>query len=49
VEEIFAQGHTFAAWKINKDAGKKTLGDVKRIKVSGRCWIGVLAEGTDED
>jgi len=32
VEEIFAQGHTFAAWKIKKDVGKKTLADVKRIE-----------------
>lgn len=28
VEEIFKQGHTFAAWKIGKDVGKKTLEDV---------------------
>jgi len=33
VEEIFAQGHTFATWKIKKDVGKKTLADVKRIEV----------------
>jgi len=32
VEEIFAQGHTFTAWQIKKDVGKKTLGDVKKIK-----------------
>jgi len=32
VEEIFAQGHTFAAWKIKKDVGKKTLADVKRME-----------------
>ncbi|KIY70281.1 general substrate transporter [Cylindrobasidium torrendii FP15055 ss-10] len=28
VEEIFAQGHTFSAWKIKKDVGKKSLGQV---------------------
>jgi hypothetical protein len=27
VEEIFAQGHTFAAWKI-----KKTLANIKRME-----------------
>ena len=28
VEEIFSQGHTFSAWKIGKDVGKKTLKEV---------------------
>ncbi|PPQ98671.1 hypothetical protein CVT26_013817 [Gymnopilus dilepis] len=28
VEEIFQQGHTFTAWKIGKDVGKKTLAEV---------------------
>ncbi|KAF9004361.1 general substrate transporter [Cyathus striatus] len=28
VEEIFKQGHTFTAWKIGKDVGKKTLQEV---------------------
>jgi len=28
VEEIFKQGHTFAAWKIGKNIGKKTLKEV---------------------
>jgi hypothetical protein len=28
VEEIFSQGHAFAAWKIGKDVGKKTLKEV---------------------
>jgi len=28
VEEIFNQGHTFTAWKIGKDVGKKTLEEV---------------------
>jgi hypothetical protein len=48
VEEIFAQGHTFTAWQIKKDVGKKTLGDVKKIKVGDDCWCGAWAEGPDE-
>jgi hypothetical protein len=32
VEEIFAQGHTFSAWKIKKDVGKKTLADIKGME-----------------
>lgn len=28
VEEIFSQGHTFTAWKIGNDVGKKTLQEV---------------------
>ena len=28
VEEIFNQGHTFSAWEIGKDVGKKTLKEV---------------------
>jgi sugar porter (SP) family MFS transporter len=28
VEEIFNEGHTFAAWKIGKNVGKKTLKEV---------------------
>ena len=28
VEEIFNQGHTFTAWKIGKNVGKKTLKEV---------------------
>jgi Sugar (and other) transporter len=28
VEEIFGQGHTFTAWMIGKDVGKKTLKEV---------------------
>ena len=28
VEEIFNQGHTFTAWMIGKDVGKKTLKEV---------------------
>ena len=30
IEDVFSQGHTFAAWKIKRDVGKKTLEDVKR-------------------
>jgi sugar porter (SP) family MFS transporter len=30
IEEVFAQGHTFSAWKIKSDVGRKTLADVKR-------------------
>ncbi|QRW20714.1 Sugar (and other) transporter [Rhizoctonia solani] len=29
IEEIFAQGHTFAAWKIKNDVGHRTLAQVK--------------------
>lgn len=28
IEDVFAQGHTFTAWKIKKDVGKKTLEEV---------------------
>ena len=28
VEEIFAQGHIFTAWKIDREVGKKTIRDV---------------------
>ncbi|KDQ08027.1 hypothetical protein BOTBODRAFT_585605 [Botryobasidium botryosum FD-172 SS1] len=28
IEEVFAQGHAFSAWRIKSDVGKKTLGDV---------------------
>jgi hypothetical protein len=48
VEEIFQQGHTFSAWKIGKDVGKKTLAEVveksKDIPVSKklRCSLFVL-------
>ncbi|KAG8772654.1 hypothetical protein FRC16_005615 [Serendipita sp. 398] len=31
VEEIFAQGHVFTAWKIEKNVGLKTLADVKHV------------------
>ena len=30
IEDVFSQGHTFAAWKIKRDVGKKTLKEVKR-------------------
>ncbi|KAJ8082340.1 high affinity glucose transporter [Marasmius tenuissimus] len=38
VEEIFAQGHAFSAWKIGKDVGKKTLAEVvdKTREVEGK-------------
>lgn len=29
VEEVFNQGHVFAAWKIKRDVGRKTLHDIK--------------------
>ena len=29
IEEVFSQGHTFAAWNIKRDVGKKTLQEVK--------------------
>ena len=32
VEEIFSQGHTFTAWKIGKNADKKTLKEVEKSK-----------------
>jgi hypothetical protein len=33
VEEVFAQGHTFSAWKLSsKDIGKKTLADITHHK-----------------
>ncbi|KAH8105279.1 general substrate transporter [Cristinia sonorae] len=28
IEEVFAQGHAFTAWKIKRDVGKRTLHDV---------------------
>jgi len=28
IEDVFSQGHVFAAWRIKKDVGKKTLADV---------------------
>lgn len=30
IEDVFAQGHVFTAWKIPKDVGKRSLTDVKR-------------------
>ncbi|KAI0057218.1 general substrate transporter [Artomyces pyxidatus] len=29
IEEVFAEGHVFTAWKIRKDVGRKTLQQVK--------------------
>ncbi|KAJ7591042.1 general substrate transporter [Mycena floridula] len=36
VEEIFAQGHVFTAWKIGRDVGKKTLADLKGANIDDR-------------
>ena len=30
IEEVFAQGHTFTAWKIKRHVGQKTLEQVKQ-------------------
>ncbi|KAF7973558.1 hypothetical protein HWV62_14932 [Athelia sp. TMB] len=30
VEDVFAQGHTFSAWKVKRDVGKKTVEEVVR-------------------
>jgi len=30
IEDVFSQGHTFAAWKVKRDVGKKTLEEVKK-------------------
>ena len=30
IEDVFSQGHTFTAWKIKRDVGKKTLQEVKK-------------------
>lgn len=30
IEDVFSQGHTFTAWKIKRDVGKKSLQEVKR-------------------
>ncbi|KAI6045230.1 general substrate transporter [Pisolithus marmoratus] len=36
IEEVFNQGHTFTAWKIKRDVGKKDLDDVLADKVEKR-------------
>ncbi|KAJ6562956.1 hypothetical protein B0H10DRAFT_2445517 [Mycena sp. CBHHK59/15] len=41
VEDIFSQGHVFAPWKIGRDVGKKTLGEV----VQANKGLGAAAEG----
>ena len=28
IEAVFAQGHVFAAWRIGRDVGRRTLADV---------------------
>jgi len=35
IEDVFAQGHVFTAWKIKEDVGRKTLEDVKAQKGPG--------------
>lgn len=30
IEEVFAQGHTFSAWKVKRNVGSKTLADIER-------------------
>ncbi|KAK7040396.1 high affinity glucose transporter [Paramarasmius palmivorus] len=32
VEDIFAEGHTFSAWKIGKNVGRKTLNQIQQQK-----------------
>ncbi|KAM5544035.1 hypothetical protein V8D89_002221 [Ganoderma adspersum] len=29
IEDVFAQGHTFTAWNVKRDVGKRTLQDIK--------------------
>ncbi|KAF8805033.1 general substrate transporter [Phlegmacium glaucopus] len=47
VEEIFNQGHTFTAWKIGKDVGKKTLEEV--VQKSEDLKIRKGAESPDDE
>jgi hypothetical protein len=30
IEDVFASGHTFSAWNVKRDVGKKTLEEVER-------------------
>ncbi|GLB40833.1 putative major facilitator superfamily, sugar transporter (TC 2.A.1.1) family protein [Lyophyllum shimeji] len=46
VEEIFAQGHTFTAWKISRDVGKKTVEEV--VAKSKNLQIEKRDESLDE-
>ncbi|EGN92513.1 hypothetical protein SERLA73DRAFT_191008 [Serpula lacrymans var. lacrymans S7.3] len=32
VEDIFAQGHTYSAWAISRDVGKKTVQDIRNAE-----------------
>jgi len=32
VEEIFAQGNTFTAWRVDRSVGRRTLGQVVELK-----------------
>ena len=47
VEEIFNQGHTFSAWKIGKDVGKKTLKEVveKSKNLGGDSFLDFNLDG----
>ncbi len=29
VEEIFESGHVFTSWKVSRDVGRRTLGEVR--------------------
>jgi hypothetical protein len=43
IEEIFNQGHTFAAWKVKNDVGHKTLAQVKAgTHVSSNVLLGSI-------
>lgn len=33
IEEVFAQGHEYTAWKVSRDVGKRNLDDVLANKV----------------
>lgn len=39
VEDIFAQGHTFTAWRINRDVGKK---DAKEVQPANKVRVVAL-------
>ncbi|KLO06147.1 general substrate transporter [Schizopora paradoxa] len=39
IEEVFAQGHVFTAWKIKKDVGVKTLEDLKANKKDEKEYV----------
>jgi hypothetical protein len=33
IEDVFAQGHEYSAWKVSRNVGKKNLEDVLANKV----------------